>query len=108
MSTSSVVPKFREPVNIMLRLVLAATGVPQRFRGVEVPPGCTVYLRGHNGAAAGNVAPIKVGVGPDEAASGPNRTVAPNTQISYPVQNTRDICIVGTLGDGAEVSIIGG
>jgi hypothetical protein len=54
------------------------------------------------------VAPIKVGVGPDEAASGPNRTVAPNTQISYPVQNTRDICIVGTLGDGAEVSIIGG
>lgn len=108
MSTSSVVPKFRETVNITQRLVLAATGVPERFRGIEVPPGCTVFVRGHNGTAAGNVAPIKVGLGLDEAVNGPNRTVAANTQIPFPVQNTRDICVVGTLGDGAEISIIGG
>lgn len=100
----------KQPTNIMQRFLLTTTGVAQRApgQGITVPAGCTVYVRGHNGTNTGNVGVVKVATDPDNINGMQSRSIAPNTQIPFPVSNTRDIVAMGTAADGIEISIIGG
>ena len=97
----------RKAINHTLRLVLAVSGLPQRFPGLIVPEGLSVSLRGHNGTATGNAAPVYIGAHQEYANPAYGRIVTPDTEINYPVDHTGQIWVYGTAGDGVVATISG-
>ena len=101
--------------NILFHVLLDATSFPKRAPSITVPPGCTVYVRGHNGTALGNSAPVFVansleqvsgGIATDVPAKN-NQVVNPNTQVGFPCESTDEIWVTGNAGDGVTISILG-
>jgi hypothetical protein len=90
-------------VNQGFYVIIAATGVPQRAPGMAVPPGSAVLVRAHNGTNAGNTNIVTVGSAPDMAGSGD--PITPDSEISWPTNNSVNLWVVGTAGDGIRVSI---
>jgi hypothetical protein len=96
----------RKAINYTIRMLLAATGVPQRFPGIIIPEGLSVSLRGHNGGT-GNAAAVCVGNHPEYANASSGRIITPDTEISFPVDHGAQIWATGTAGDGLIMSVSG-
>lgn len=98
----------RAAINQSVRMLFATTGVAQVSQPIFVPPNCNVYIRAHNGTAAGNGAPCCVALSREDAQGGPSGrgdVITPDTEISYPVDNVRQIWAAGTAGDGIIISV---
>lgn len=100
----------RAAINQSVKMIFAATGTPQMSQPVHVPAGSTVYIRAHNGAAAGNTAICRVALSREGlvAGSAAGDTLTPDTEINYPVDNLGQIWAVGTQNDGIIISIRAG
>lgn len=92
-----------EPIDEVFQYIVPAgqTGVMQRCKRFPVPFGAMVRVRAHNGAAAGNTAPMKVG------AEQLNEILAPNTETQRAVRDLIHIVFEGAAGDGIVVSVKG-
>jgi hypothetical protein len=95
----------RAAINQTYRMIFAATGVAQVSQNIFVPPNCNVYIRAHNGQAAGNTAPCTVAITREALGTNQGDVITPDTEISYPVDNLHQIWAQGTLGDGIIISI---
>ena len=102
-----------EPVNETFHII--CTGSPQNGTHYPVPPGCAVYVRGANGTQGGNTNAVAVGTDRGDVAdytlgssmSAHSQLVAPNTQIGFPCTDLNEIWIMGSVGDGVQISIQG-
>jgi hypothetical protein len=101
----SAAPISQAAVNITFTVVLRTTGIPQPCPPYWVPLQASVNVRGQNGKAAGNSAPVFVGVSPNDVSNGGGRMITPDTEIFYPVDSTSQIWVNGTAGDGIQVTI---
>jgi hypothetical protein len=88
-------------------MIIAVTGLPQRFPGFIVPEGLSVSLRGHNGLATGNAASVYVGQHQEYANPAYGRVITPDTEIQFPVDHTGQIWVYGTAGDGVVCTVSG-
>jgi len=93
-------------VNYDFTIVFAATGVPQACQPLAIAPGWAVSVRGNNGTLSGNANPVYVAKTRARLLlSVMPQPITPDTEISFPVDNTGQIWGVGTEGDGIIVSI---
>ena len=90
--------------NIRIPVLIAQTGVVQPVPGVHIPPGAKVILGGYHGQAV-NAADVWVGSSPEEVANG-GRRVPAGYELEYPVDNTAQIFVKGTQGDGLLISVV--
>jgi hypothetical protein len=96
------------PTNYTFLLLFEADNAPLQAPGVEVPAGCSVYVRGINGTATGNAQVAYVGPTFESVQSPLHRTnLLPNTQVPYPVANLREIWAMGKANDGVQIQVIG-
>lgn len=95
------------PTRIRIQLTIAATGVPQNAPAIPVPPGATVTLTGHKANGAANAANIGVAGYPEAFSSGARQIPPspPGGDVEYVCDNTAEIWIQGTAGDGLLLSI---
>lgn len=95
-------------INNAFYVILGATGVPQQAQPVYVPPGALVSVRAHNGTDAGNAHIVRLGRDPDTLSGVNGDPITPDSDISWPCDNTVTMWVVGTEGDGVRVSIQAG
>jgi hypothetical protein len=86
-----------------------ATGVPQLVPGRYVPGNCSVWVYAKNGTTAGNTKVIFVADRPNALVNAPNSqstSLLPGDEMPFPVDNTGQIWVAGTAGDGVVVQVI--
>jgi hypothetical protein len=84
------------------------TGVPVQAPSIFVPGGCTVAIRAHNGQNTGNTNIMRVANQQEILAGSGGDPITPDTEISWPCDNTGQIWIAGTAADGVRISIQAG
>jgi hypothetical protein len=89
-------------------VILDATGKPQPAQPVYVPAGSVVMIRAHNGVDAGNQHVIRVAHSPEELTGTGGDPLTPDTEITWPCDNTGVIWVSGTAGDGVRIAIQAG
>jgi hypothetical protein len=92
-------------INTSIQVIFAATGVPQPLPGIRVPVQATVRIRAHNGTNAGNAAPCRAALYREALTGTGGDVMTPDTEIIYPLDNTAQVWVVGTAGDGVLCSI---
>ncbi|MGA9071864.1 MAG: hypothetical protein WB424_16495 [Terracidiphilus sp.] len=83
--------------------------VPFQAQPIYVPPGTLVSIRAHNGTNAGNVNPVRIGHNYDELSGTGGDPITPDSDISWPCDNTGQIWVISSYaGDGVRISIQAG
>lgn len=103
-------------LNVTFQLNFSASTsryAPLRCPSFHVPPGATVTVRtvSPNTAQSGlNNNAIYVGQSPEELASGGGLVIPPGASVAipWPVDNTHEIFVWGSVNDGCAVSVQGG
>ena len=95
-------------INFSFYVIILTTGVPQRAPTNYVPAGTTVAIRAHNGQAAGNQGLIRLGYQPELLTGTDGDPITPDSEISWPCDNTHEIWVAGIAGDGIRVSVQAG
>jgi len=96
--------KQQQPTLAIYRVIIVASNVPQPAPPVPCSHGI-VRACATNGQAAGNSAPVFLGLSQTEALAGPNSALAPMAEVPWPVDHLGKTWICGTQGDGVEFSI---
>lgn len=104
---ASLKPPFAQyGINQDILALITATGVPQRFQPIYIPPNTLVAIRAHNGTNAGNAQPVRIARQPEELLNGNlGNVLTPDTQISWPVDGLQQLWFIGTAADGIIVSL---
>lgn len=95
----------RAAINRSTKILFAADNVPTPVPHMFVPGYTSVYIRAHNGTPTGNSEPVLVATYPEGLTAGRGDVITPDTEITFPVDNTGQIWAQGKAGDGVIVSI---
>jgi hypothetical protein len=95
----------RSAINRTFNVIITTTGVPQPCPAVAVEPGANVSVRGSNGTNAGNAALVRTALYRGALSGQGGDPITPDTEINYPIDNTGQIWVVGTAGDGIAIAI---
>lgn len=94
-----------QAVNISHQVLINTTGVPQQLQPIMVPPGTLVAIRAHNGTDAGNQHVVRLADNSEALTGNLGSVITPDSEISWPCDNTGQIWVVGTAGDGVQIKI---
>lgn len=92
-------------INISHQALIVTTGSPQQLTPLFVPEGSLVSLRAHNGTDNGNQHIIRVADHPELLTGSLGTVITPDSEISWPCDNTGQIWVAGTASDGVQIKI---
>lgn len=95
-------------VNENYYIIVGTTGRPAQGPPIEVQPGTSVTLRAHNGQDAGNAKLVRVARRVSMLGAKLGTPITPDSEISWPCNNLREVCVVGTAGDGVCINVQAG
>ena len=98
--------KHPEPINMQLRVILAASATPQKVEAYRVPPGSAVRIEANNGSTSGNTGTIWASRAQDSYARGFATPFLVGDDKPFPVSNTGEIWITGNANDGCIVYVV--